>query len=97
MLMEWLEPTIVKRVQDVSSDNCGDKKVCEYLDKFVDHMEALQPLVSEEAYLKVVMDMESLLSQICFLCEDLSYRQGMSDGMKLHQDMQKLLDKEILQ
>jgi hypothetical protein len=90
MLMEWLEPTIAKKVQQVSGENCQDKKVGEYLDQFIDIMTSLQNHVPEEIYLNKVMEMESLLSIICFLSEDLSYRKGLLDGMQLQQEIQKL-------
>lgn len=91
MLMEWLEPTITKKVLQVSDENCRDKKIGEYLDQFTNCMTSLEALLPEEIYISKVMEMESMMSIIVFLSEDLSYRKGLLDGMQLQLEINELL------
>lgn len=90
MLMEWLEPKITKRIEEVSAKTCEDKAIGKHMDEFADNMDLLQQVVSEEMYINVVMNMEAIMNIICSLSEDIMYREGLNDGMKIHQDMLKL-------
>jgi hypothetical protein len=92
MLMEWLEPKIQKRVQQVSEENGSNQEIGKFMDQFADCMEKLKALVPDEVYCDVVMEMESISNHLCLLSEDFAYRKGLLDGMALEREIKMLAE-----
>jgi hypothetical protein len=81
-IMKWLEPSIEKRIYEVTESCCQTNYIVEANQQFVKILQELKLILPNDRQ-SIVFDLESVYNINSGLLISASYRNGLDEGIKL--------------
>lgn len=97
MLLKWLEPSIIRQVDEVHATNCENANVDKAYHEFDEIIQKAREMVPEDVFLSIVLELEARMANVVFWNVDHAYRKGLTDGVALNSDMQTLMNSKHVQ